>query len=118
MRLLIRRQSSPGPLTTSRESRRGEKCIESQPMITVITRHLQRAVAALVLIALSMGAGGCYHHVVRAEGAPPGRYDIYQPNVTDDSDATPRVIDKSTATQLKPSKKAPSPPTPPSTTNP
>jgi hypothetical protein len=28
-----------------------------------------------------LAAGGCYQHVVRAEGASPGRYDIHEPNL-------------------------------------
>jgi hypothetical protein len=69
--------------------------------------HSNRTVAVLVLIALTLCAGGCYRHVVRAEGAPPGRYEIYEPNLTDDTSAPPRVIDKTTTTPLKPSKNAP-----------
>lgn len=61
---------------------------------------------ALALMSLS----GCYRHVVRAEGAAPGRYEIYEPNLADEPTGPPRVIDKTIPTPLTPTKKTPSVP--------
>lgn len=41
-----------------------------------------KATIVSALLASVMGsAGGCYRHVVRAEGASPGRYEIHEPNL-------------------------------------
>ena len=94
-------------------TRRGEI-----PRVVMCSKSI---VPGLISIALMLCAGGCYKHVVKAEGAAPGRYDLYEPNVGDDSSSS-HVIDKTTTTQLKASKKAPTPPTktnpPPTKTNP
>jgi hypothetical protein len=37
-----------------------------------------------IAAAIFCGLGGCYRHVVRAEGASPGEFTIHEPNLKED----------------------------------
>jgi hypothetical protein len=51
--------------------------------------------------------GGCYHHVVSARGAPPGKYQVYEPNLPDDQ-AGASASGKTVPTETIPTNVAPS----------
>ena len=51
--------------------------------------------------------GGCYRHVVRAEGPGTADTPIYEPNLQDDPDAKAAAQPKKVSSQTVPTKKAP-----------
>jgi hypothetical protein len=62
---------------------------------------IRRLFASAVLLAALWGLAGCYKHIVRAEGAGSGQYDIYEPNMKDEA------VQDAAKSKTAPSKKAP-----------
>ena len=60
------------------------------------------AIGMLALLALG---GGCYRHVVRAEGPGTETYKVYPPNLPEEEDASSE--EEETKTKTVPSKKTP-----------
>lgn len=52
---------------------------------------MKRALFAAGSLVAACVLSGCYHHVVSARGAPPGKYDVYEPNLSDDG-STPTPV--------------------------
>jgi hypothetical protein len=64
----------------------------------------------VAVMATALGpACGCYRHVVRADSASPGRYQIYEPNLAGDvapPGRDPRVKDEKRPSKMVPTKPA------------
>jgi hypothetical protein len=57
----------------------------------------------LIAIAVFCGIGGCYRHVIRAEGAAPGEFELHEPNLKEEE---PKPTEKNPFDRKLPSKES------------